>query len=391
MSEPIYLDYCATTPVDQRVRQAMQTVLEDGFGNPSSLHAEGRKAAALRERARKQVAQGIGAQPAEIVFTSGATEANNLALHGIMRSNPPGKRHLITSAIEHHAVLHKAEALEASCCQLTVLPVSEDGQVDPRHLRQAMRPETSLVSIMMVNNEMGSIQPIAELACIAHEQGALFHTDAVQAIGTLPVDVHELGVDMLSLSAHKIYGPKGVGALFIRSGLELSPLLFGGPHEGGLRAGTENMPGIVGLGAALELVQEDRQTEALRLASLRAEFIAGLLKACPGAVVHGGKANQAAHIISVAFPGADAELLLFHLDQAGIYASMGSACNAEAIEPSHVLLALGLQETLIGATLRFSLGRPTTRTELERVQELLPEAVRLSLGQEAQPSVRQNE
>ncbi|MCK5054999.1 MAG: cysteine desulfurase [Anaerolineales bacterium] len=378
MSETIYLDYCATTPLHPQVHKAMKEPLEHCFGNPSSLHLEGRKAADLLEHARQQVAEGIGAQSQEIVFTSGATEANNLALRGVLKTQPPDRRHVITCAVEHHAVLHTAKTLQAEGCELTILPVNIDGRVQIDQLRQALRPDTALVSVMMVNNEMGSIQPITELCALTKAHGALFHTDAVQAIGTLAVDVEELGVDLLSLSGHKIYGPKGIGALYVRSGTKLAPLLFGGPQEMQRRAGTENLPGIVGLGAAVQIAKQHKPAEAHRQIMLKAEFIAGLQEQIPDIVVHGGKANQAPHVISIAFPGADAEMLLFRLDQAGIYASMGSACNAELIEPSHVLLALGLPETIIEATLRFSLGLWTTKAELDQVLKTLPEVVAVS-------------
>ncbi len=378
MTDAIYLDYCATTPLHPNVVEALRVPLERHFGNPSSLHRHGRQAASLLDTARQQVARGIGASEAEITFTSGATEANNLALRGVIEAQTPNRRHLITSAIEHHAVLHTAEALGLDGFDLTVLPVDRAGQVDPGQLRSALRPGTALVSIMMVNNEIGAIQPISGLAEIAHEYGALFHTDAVQAMGTLPIDVGELGIDLLSLSGHKIYGPKGVGALYVREGVHLHPMIHGGSQEHSLRAGTENLPGAVGLGAAVELVSEHKRSERLRLESLRSKFITQLREAIPDVVVHGGEVDQAAHIISVGFPGADAEMLLFHLDQAGISASMGSACNAEAIEPSHVLLALGLPATLIGSTLRFSMGLWSTESHLERVIELLPGLVRKS-------------
>ncbi len=375
MTEAIYLDYCATTPLHPEVRQAMQEPLERTFGNPSSLHRHGRQAAELLRTARVQVAAGIGASADEIIFTSGATEANNLALFGVMRAQPPGKRHLITSAIEHHAVLHTAQALASEGFELTILPVDPTGQVQSADLRQALKKETALVSIMMVNNEMGAIQSIAELASIARGHGTLFHTDAVQGVGTLPVQVDLLGVDLLSLSAHKIYGPKGVGALYIRDGVSLEAFVHGGPQELRRRAGTENLPGIVGLGRAMELVTAHKDSEFQRLAALRARFIDRLRQSLPQTVVHGGETGQAPHILSIAFPGVDAELLLFHLDQMGISASMGSACNAEAIEPSHVLLALGLPMDLIGSTLRFSIGLWTEAKHLDHLIDALPELI----------------
>lgn len=356
----------------------MRVPLEEIYGNPSSLHRQGRKAAELLEMARSKVAKTLGASDDQIIFTSGATEANNLALGGILRAQPPERRHLITSAIEHHAVLHAAENLEREGCQLTILPVDTNGRVDPAHLRKALTSQTALVSIMMVNNEIGTIQPITELAAITRDHGALFHTDAVQAIGTLPVEVNELGVDLLSISAHKIYGPKGVGALYCRPEIKLDPMLHGGPQEHQRRAGTENLPGIVGLGAAMELILRDRGAERSRLTRLRQNMIATLLDQFPDCRIHGGDGNQAAHILSVAFPGVDAEMLIFHLDRVGISASMGSACNAEAIEPSHVLLALGLPLEIIGATVRFSLGSGTTEIQLAQVLDMLPDLVQRS-------------
>jgi cysteine desulfurase len=378
MMESIYLDYCATTPLHPDVVKAMKGPLERTFGNPSSLHQEGRKATKLLSSARSQVAAGLGASEKEIIFTSGATEANNLALRGVLLAQPPARRHLITSTIEHHAVLHTAGRLEGEGCSLTMLEVDQDGLVDPEHLHQALRPETALVSIMMVNNEMGAIQPIATLAALTKEHDAYFHTDAVQALGTLPVDVDELGIDLLSLSGHKIYGPKGVGALYIREGTSLDPMIFGGPQEHQLRAGTENLPGIVGLGAAIAVVNQHKESEHQRLNSLRSKFVSQLKQLVPEAIVHGGDAQQAPHILSIAFPGIDAEMLLFHLDQAGIFASMGSACNAEAIEPSHVLLALGLPDEIIAATLRFSMGLWTHEEQLDQVLKVLPELVAMS-------------
>lgn len=356
----------------------MKEPLEHSFGNPSSLHQEGRKAADLLEHARQQIADGIGADAHEIVFTSGATEANNLALRGVLKTQPVDRRHVITCAIEHHAVLHTAKALQAEGYTLTILPVNLDGRVEIEQLRQELRTDTVLVSIMLVNNEMGAVQPITELCALTKEHGALFHTDAVQALGTLPVNVAELGVDLLSLSGHKIYGPKGIGALYVRSGTTLDPIIFGGPQETQRRAGTENLPGIAGLAAAIHIVNRHKPTEAQRQSGLRAEFIAGLQERIPEVIIHGGSVHQAPHVVSIAFPSADAEMMLFHLDQAGICASMGSACNAEVIEPSHVLLALGLPDEIIGATLRFSLGLWTTKAELNQVLELLPEVVTLS-------------
>ncbi|MGD8622139.1 MAG: cysteine desulfurase family protein [Anaerolineales bacterium] len=372
MPERTYFDYCATTPVNPAVLESMLPCLTEQFGNPSSLHYRGRAADELLEKARQQVANAIGASPNEITFTSGATEANNLALHGVLKPDGPEQNHLITSAIEHHAVLHTAEMLQSQGVDLTVLPVNQDGLVNPKDIQSALQSNTALISIMYVNNEIGSVQPIAEIASLAHEHDIIFHTDAVQALGMYSIDVHALGIDLLSLSAHKIYGPKGSGALYVRDGLVLKPLIYGGPQERELRAGTENLPGIVGLGTAIELVQNKRIEQSTRLRILRQHFVNRLQSEIPGGVINGPREHTAPHVISVSFPGSDAEMMLFRLDQAGFAASMGSACNAESIEPSHVLLALGLEPDRIQGTLRFSLGYPTDEEDIEHLMSVLP-------------------
>jgi len=375
MDQRVYLDYCATTPVNPAVRAAMLPTLGEVFGNPSSLHQVGQEAAQLVEQARAQVAEGIGACPEEICFTSGATEADNLALIGVLRNHDPHHSHLITSAIEHHAILHTAQALEGDGYAVTYLPVDSSGLVDPEHVRQAIRPETTLISIMMVNNEVGTIQQIAEIGCIAHQHGILMHTDAVQGMGLLDVDVDDLAVDLLSLSAHKIYGPKGVGALYVRKGTPLTPITFGGPQESALRAGTENVPGIVGLSAAVKLITEHKAEERERLNGLRQHLITGLQEAIPTMIVNGSPTRFAPHIASVSFPGADGEMMLFRLNMQGIAVSMGSACTAEDIEPSHVLMAMGLPVSQIEGTLRLSMGYPTTSHDIDYVCEVLPVVV----------------
>lgn len=365
MSRRIYLDYCATTPVQPGVRNAMLRALDTDFGNPSSMHWAGRDSRQLIDQSRMDVAGGIGCRPTEIIFTSGATEADNLALFGTLRLFPSNEAHLITSAIEHHAILHAAQRLEQDGYSVTCLPVDEYGLVDPEAVLRAIRPETKLISIMFVNNEVGSIQPIAEIGRIARENNIRFHTDAVQAIGLFDLNVDDLNVDLLSLSAHKIYGPKGIGALYVRSDLEFTPMVVGGPQERLLRAGTENVPGIVGLGAAMNLIRQHRADERDRLAGLRKYLINGLQSIAPSMIVNGLEEKTASHILSVSFVGCDAEMMLIRLTGEGIAVSLGSACNSKSIEPSHVLTAMNLPHEQIDSTLRISLGMPTTREEID--------------------------
>ncbi|MDP1713690.1 MAG: cysteine desulfurase family protein [Anaerolineales bacterium] len=365
MRSRIYLDYCATTPVHPKVRNSMLRCLDTDFGNPSSMHWAGNDSRQILTRARTEVAEGIGCRPGEIIFTSGATEADNLAFFGTMRLFPPKKAHLITSAIEHHAILHAAKRLEHEGYSVTYLPVDGRGLVEPEDVRRAIRPETKLISIMYVNNEVGSVQPIAEIGRIARESNIKFHTDAVQAIGLFDVNVDDLNVDLLSLSAHKIYGPKGIGALYVRSGLELTPMIVGGPQEHSLRAGTENVPGIVGLGAAMNLVRQHRAGERTHLLGLRKYLVNGLQTISPAVIVNGLEEKIASHILSISFVGADTEMMLIRLNGEGIAVSLGSACNSKSIEPSHVLTAMKLPQEQIESTLRISLGMPTTQEELD--------------------------
>ena len=379
MNSRIYLDYCATTPVHPSVLNATLHAFDSDFGNPSSMHWAGKDSKQLMNQARANVANGIGCQPSEIIFTSGATEADNLALFGTLRLFPSNEAHLITSAIEHHAVLHAAHRLEQDGYSVTYLPVNEHGLVNPEDVRGAIRPETKLISIMYVNNEVGSIQPISEIGRLAHEHNIRFHTDAVQAIGLFDMNVNELNVDMLSLSAHKIYGPKGIGALYVRSGIELAPMIIGGPQEGSLRAGTENVPGIVGLGAAMNLVCAHRAEERIRIMELRKSLINGLQSIGAAVIVNGLEEKIAPHILSISFVGVDAEMMLIRLNSEGIAVSLGSACNSESIEPSHVLTAMKLPQEQIESTLRISLGMPTTERELDIllgvIERVLPRAV----------------
>ena len=365
MNSRIYLDYCATTPIHSSVREKMSRALDADFGNPSSMHWAGKDSRQLMTQARMDVAEGLKCRPDEITFTSGATEADNLALFGTLHLFPPTKAHLVTSSIEHHAVLHTAAQLEREGYSVTYLPVDENGIVNPEDIRGAIRPDTKLISIMYVNNEVGSIQPIAEIGRIAREYNVPFHTDAVQAMGLYDVNVDDLSVDMLSLSAHKIYGPKGIGALYVRSGFELVPILVGGPQEHSLRAGTENVPGIVALGAAMNLVCQHRADERARLSGLRNYLINGLQALGVAVIVNGLEENTASHILSISFVGLDAEMMLIRLNGEGIAVSLGSACNSKSIEPSHVLTAMSLPREQIESTLRISLGMPTTQEELD--------------------------
>ena len=376
MDHRIYLDYCATTPVHPGVRNQLLIAMEVDFGNPSSMHWAGVEARKLVDQAREEVANGIGALPEELLFTSVATEADNLALFGTLHRFAPQKAHLITSSIEHHAILHATDRLEQEGYSITRLPVDKHGLLNPEDVRRAIRSETKLISVIYVNNEVGCIQPVAEIGRIARENNILFHTDAVQAVGLFDVNVQDRNVDLLSLSGHKIYGPKGIGALYVRSGVELMPMIVGGPQERLLRAGTENVPGIVGLAAAMSLVREKRAEERIRLSELKEYLIQGLQAACPGAIVNGLENAVAPHILSISFPGVDAEMMLIRLNNEGIAVSLGSACNSKSIEPSHVLTAMGLPSEQIDSTLRFSLGMHTTRDELEivlgAVERILP-------------------
>jgi cysteine desulfurase len=379
MERKIYLDYCATTPVHPTVRMAMLEGLEESYGNPSSMHWAGKQASEQVQIARQRVARGIGCEPEEIIFTSGATEADNLALSGIMRQHSPGNAHLITAVTEHHAVLHTAEQLEKAGYKITCVPVDSNGCVDPDSVRRSIRPETVLISIMLVNNETGVIQPVAEIGRIAREYNILIHTDAVQGAGLLDLDVASLHVDLLSLSGHKIYGPKGIGALYVRKGIRLLPQIFGGPQEFKIRPGTENVPGIIGLGAAVEWTYQHKTVERPRLARLRQRLVDGLKAIHPALVVNSSGSAVSPHVLSVGFPGADAEMMLIRLNGAGIAVSMGSACTTQSIEPSHVLKAMGLPRDVIESTLRISMGYQTTHEEIDEFLAVFESVLRRAL------------
>lgn len=369
----MYFDYCATTPVHEAVLETMRPFWRDDFGNPSSLHQYGRKAAQGILNARNQVAALLHANAEEIIFTSGATEANNLALMGIMCPWENKRTHLITSVVEHHSVLHTAEALERMGCDVTYLPVDSKGMISIEELRQAIRAETCMISIMYVNNEIGTIQPLAEIGKIAAEQNVIFHCDAVQGIGLLDLDVKELGIHLLSLSAHKIYGPKGVGALYIQDGIEIQNLFYGGSQERKIRPGTENVPGIIGLGKAAELVQKNKYRNKQHVADLRDQLIRQLSSTIPNLVINGPKGDLVCpHVLSLTFPGSVAEMMQIQLSMQDIAISLGSACNSKEIAPSHVLLALGLTQEAADATIRVSIGNETTQEEITKLAEILP-------------------
>ena len=350
----------------------MLPALEADYGNPSSMHWAGQAAARSKEQARARVAQALGCAPPEVIFTSGATEADNLALMGVLRCHRPGEAHFITTSIEHHAVLHTAQALEREGYAVTYLPADGKGVVDPQAVREAIRPTTVLISVMLVNNEVGSVQPVSEIGALAHEHNILMHTDAVQGMCLPDTSICRLNVDLLSLSAHKIYGPKGVGALYVREGVSLAPMVFGGAQENMLRPGTENMAGILGLAAALELVQTHKAEQHQHLLELRRRMVEGLHRVVPGVIINGPEKEVAPHVLSASFPQADGEALLFRLSSEGFAVSMGSACTSKNIEPSHVLKAMGLPVPQIEGTLRISFGFPTQESEIDAFLGALP-------------------
>ncbi len=368
----IYLDYAATTPTHPEVVKAMLPHFTDAFGNPSSIHSYGQEAKGAIEEARTKVAALIGARDEEIVFTSGGTEADNFALKGVAFANEPKGNHIITSCIEHHAVLETCKFLERRGFRITYLPVDEYGLVDPSDVKKAITNKTILISVMHANNEVGTIEPIAEIGGIAREAGIYFHTDAVQTVGHIPVDVNELEVDLLSMSAHKLYGPRGVGALYIRKGTKLLPFMHGGEQERRRRASTENVPGIVGFGKAVELAQQEMSQETKRLAYLRDQLIKGLLKRIDHTRLNGHPIMRLPDNVNISVDYVEGESMLLNLDLEGICASTGSACSSSSLEPSHVLLAMGFSHEQAHGSLRFSLGKWTTEEEIERVLDALP-------------------
>ncbi len=369
----VYLDHAATTPVHPEVAKAMLGSMINRFGNPSSIHSFGREAKQLMEEARGNVARLIGANPAEIVFTGGGTEADNYALKGVAQANRSKGNHIITTKIEHHAILHTAEYLATEGFAITYLPVDQYGMVDLVDLEQAMTDKTILVSVMLANNEIGTIQPIKEIARIAHKYGAYCHTDAVQAVGNYPVDVQDLGVDLLSLSGHKLYGPKGIGALYIRPGTRIVPIQHGGGHESGRRAGTENIPGIVGLGQAALIAREEMDARVAHLTGLRDKLISGIQAKIDRVYLNGHPEQRLPNNVNVSIEFVEGESLLLNLDLKGIAASSGSACTSGSLEPSHVLLATGMTHVNAHGSLRLTLGRENTAEDIAYVLEVLPE------------------
>jgi len=375
MGNSIYLDHAATTPTEPRVVQAMLPYFSEKYGNPSSIHRFGQEATQAITEARDALAALLGAQPVEIVFTSGGSESDNMALFGVAHALQAKGDHIVTTVIEHHAVLHSAQALEKRGLKVTYVPVDEHALVDPEAIARAITSKTILVSVMHANNEVGTIQPIAEIGRICKERGVLFHTDAVQAVGHVPIHVNEMNVDLLSLSGHKFYGPKGVGALYVRKGTRLSPLIYGGGHERGRRSGTENVPGIVGLGAAASLARETMAAEAEREIALRERLLDGIVERIPHSRVTGHPTQRLPNSASVVIEYVEGESMLLNLDFEGIAASSGSACTSGSLEASHVLLAMGLAHEVAHGSLRLTLGRQNTRDDVDRVLEVLPPIV----------------
>ena len=370
-----YFDHNATTPVSPEVLETAVACLGQVYGNASSIHHFGQAAKERLETARRQTAALIGCQPREIVFVSGGTEADNLALFGTVRPAQRPSRHVVTTAIEHPAVLNACAQLEREDVAVTVVPVGADGIVDPQVIRRALRPDTVLVSVMHANNELGTVQPVAEIAAIARQAGAYMHVDGVQAVGKIPVDVDALGVDLYSVSGHKVYAPKGIGALYVRRGTRLSAIAFGGHHERERRPGTENVPGAAAFGRAAEVAEARLETEAQRVGQLRDRLEAAILERIPHTGVNGNRAARTPNTANIYFDGLEGEALVIGLDLRGFAVSSGAACSSGAVEPSHVLTAIGLKAERARASIRFSLGRANTADQVDALVEAVAASV----------------
>ena len=383
-AESVYLDYSATTPVDPEVVDAMEPYFSRSFGNASSIHAFGRKTKIVLEESREKIARAIGAEPGEIFFTSGGTEADNHALAGVVSAakRSHGKHHLIVSSVEHHAVLRCAEYLSANGFDVTYLPVDGYGRVDPDDVRGAIRPETALVSVMHANNEIGTLQPIREIARAAHDHGVVFHSDTVQSAGKIPVDVNDLPVDLLALSAHKFYGPKGIGAIYIRKGIDIDQFIHGGAQERNRRAGTENIPLIAGFAKAIEISRRDMEKNIAHANELRQELQRLLSRRFESILFNGHPVDALPSIVNISFDSTkadiDGEALLLNMDLRGIAVTSGSACSSGSMEPSHVLRAIGRDLKTARASIRFSTGKNTTMDEIRKAVDVLEEVARQS-------------
>ncbi len=371
----IYMDHSATSPVDPEVFEAMKPYFVDNFGNASTLYSQGRDARKAMEAAREQVASLIGAKPEEVIFTSGGTESDNIAIKGTAYRLKNKGNHIITSAIEHPAVRETCKYLEKNGFEVTYLPVYEEGIVRVSDLEDAITDKTILITIMHANNEIGTIQPISEIGKIARENKIYFHTDAVQTVGKIPVNVEEMNVDMLSLSAHKVYGPKGIGALYVKKGVRLEPIIHGGGHEKGLRPGTENVSGIVGLGKACELAEKNLLDNTKYITNLRDKLIDGILDSVEQSYLDGHRTKRLPNNVNLRFTGIEGESLVLHLDSKGVAASTGSACSSKSLEPSHVLIALGLEHVEAHGSLRLTLGKENTEEEVDYVINAVKEVV----------------
>ena len=372
----IYLDNAATTAVSPEVLTAMLPYFTECYGNPSSIHSTGRDAHKAVDAARRQVAAAINADPAEIYFTAGGSESDNWAIKGTAFAKRDKGNHIITTAIEHHAVLHTCQWLEKQGFEVTYLPVDENGLVSVEDVEKAITDKTILISVMAANNEIGTIEPIAEIGALARSKGILFHTDAVQAVGAIPLDVRAMNIDMLSMSGHKFHGPKGIGALYIRKGVRLDTLIAGGAQERGKRAGTENLPGIVGIGKAIEIATRDMEANAARMTRLRDKLIAGILENIPDVRLNGHPTRRLPNNVNVSVRYIEGEALLLRLDLAGIAGSSGSACTSGSLDPSHVLLAIGLPHEIAHGSLRLTLGTDTTEADIDEVLDKLPGIVK---------------